>query len=75
MQPKQPLQYLAKNYEKELINFIQNGEGSYSFDVTLGKALKIEEGNDTLFEHLAKGGSVGIVIISLGIVCLIIGGI
>ena len=42
--------------------------------MTLGKALKIEEGNDTLFEHLAKGGSVGIVIISLGIACLIIGG-
>ena len=41
--------------------------------MTLGKALKIEEGNDTLFEHLAKGGSVGIVIISLGIACLIIG--
>ena len=43
-------------------------------DVTLGKALKIVEGNDTLFEHLAKGGSVGVVIISLGLVCLIIGG-
>ena len=64
----------GKSYKKELINFIQNGEGSIPVDVTLGKALKIEEGNDTLFEHLAKGGSVGIVIISLGIVCLIIGG-
>ena len=42
--------------------------------MTLGKALKIVEGNDTLFEHLAKGGSVGFVIISLGIVSLIIGG-
>ena len=63
----------GKGYEKELINFIQNGEGSIPVDVTLGKALKIEEGNDTLFEHLAKGGSVGIVIISLGIACLIIG--
>jgi len=64
----------GKSYEKELIKFIQNGEGSIPIDVTLGKALKIEEGNDTLFEHLAKGGSVGIVIISLGIACLIIGG-
>ena len=64
----------GKGYEKELINFIQNGEGNIPVDVTLGKALKIEEGNDTLFEHLAKGGSVGIVIISLGIACLIIGG-
>lgn len=64
----------GKSYEKELINFIQNGEGRIPVDVTLGKALKIVEGNDTLFEHLAKGGSVGIVIISLGIACLIIGG-
>jgi biopolymer transport protein ExbB len=57
-----------------LINFIENGEGTIPLDVTLGKALKIVEGNDTLFEHLAKGGSVGVVIISLGLVCLIIGG-
>lgn len=64
----------GKSYEKELINFIENGEGSIPVDVTLGKAFKIEEGNDTFFEHLAKGGSVGIVIILLGITCLIIGG-
>ena len=44
----------GKSYEKELINFIQNGEEGDSVDVTLGKALKIEEGNDTLFEHLLK---------------------
>ena len=35
--------------------------------------MKIVEGNDTLFEHLAKGGSVGAVIIALGVVCLLIG--
>jgi biopolymer transport protein ExbB len=64
----------GSNYEKGLANFIENGEGSIPVDVTLGKALKIVEGNDTLFEHLAKGGSVGVVIISLGIVCLLIGG-
>ena len=62
------------NYEKGLINFIENGEGTIPIDITLGKALKIEEGNDTFFEHLAKGGSVGSVIIALGIACLIIGG-
>lgn len=64
----------GSNYEKGLVNFIENGEGSIPVDVTLGKALKIVEGNDTLFEHLAKGGSVGTVIILLGIACLIIGG-
>ena len=62
------------NYEKGLINFIENGEGTIPVDITLGKALKIVEGNDTFFEHLAKGGSVGSVIIALGIACLIIGG-
>lgn len=62
------------NYEKGLINFIENGEGTIPVDITLGKALKIVEGNDTFFEHLAKGGSVGSVIIVLGIACLIIGG-
>lgn len=62
------------NYEKGLINFIESGEGTIPIDITLGKALKIEEGNDTFFEHLAKGGSVGSVIIALGIACLIIGG-
>ena len=44
----------GKGYEKELIKFIQNGEGNIPNDVTLGKALKIVEGNDTL-KHLAKG--------------------
>ena len=64
----------GRNYEKGLINFVTNGDGTIPVDATLGKALKMEEGNDTLFEHLAKGGSVGSVIIALGIACLIIGG-
>jgi biopolymer transport protein ExbB len=62
------------NYEKGLINFIENGEGLIPVDITLGKALKIVEGNDSFFEHLAKGGSVGSVIIILGLACLAIGG-
>ena len=64
----------GRNYEKGLINFVTKGDGTIPVDATLGKALKMEEGNDTLFEHLAKGGSVGSVIIALGIACLIIGG-
>ena len=62
------------NFKNGLIEFIETGTGSLPIDVTLGKALKIAEGNDTLLEHLAKGGSVGSVIILLGIVCLLIGG-
>jgi biopolymer transport protein ExbB len=53
--------------------FIESGEGNIPVDATLGKALKIAEGNDTVFEHLAKGGSVGVVIIALGLACLLIG--
>jgi biopolymer transport protein ExbB len=53
--------------------FIESGEGTIPADATLGKALKIVEGNDSIAEHLAKGGSVGIVIISLGVVCLLLG--
>lgn len=64
----------GRNFEKGLINFVTKGDGTIPADATLGKALRMEEGNDTFFEHLAKGGSVGSVIIALGIACLIIGG-
>ena len=53
--------------------FIETGEGNVPADATLGKALKIQEGNDSIAEHLAKGGSVGVVIIALGGVCLLLG--
>ncbi|MFT5826994.1 MAG: biopolymer transport protein ExbB, partial [Yoonia sp.] len=54
-------------------NFIQTGEGTIPVDATLGKALKMVEGNDSIMEHLSKGGSVGIVILGLGAICLILG--
>jgi len=54
-------------------SFIINNEGTVPLDATLGKALKIVEGNDTILEHLAKGGSVGVVILGLGVVCLLLG--
>ncbi len=52
---------------------IELGEGTIPADATLGKAMKMVEGNDTIAEHLAKGGSVGVVIVALGIVCLLLG--
>jgi biopolymer transport protein ExbB len=52
---------------------VESGEGYIPADATLGKALKIVEGNDSIGEHLAKGGSVGTVIIALGFVCLLLG--
>ncbi len=53
--------------------FIETGEANIPADATLGKALKIQEGNDSIAEQIEKGGSVGAVIIGLGGVCLVIG--
>jgi biopolymer transport protein ExbB len=53
--------------------FVESGDGTVPADATLGKALKIQAGDDSIGEHLAKGGSVGVVIISLGGVCLLLG--
>ena len=52
---------------------IDTNEGSLPADPTLGKALKIQESTDTIGEHLAKGGSVGYVIIGLGIISGLLG--
>jgi biopolymer transport protein ExbB len=54
-------------------SFVEGGEGNIPADSTLGKAQKLEDSNDTIAEHLAKGGSVGVVIIGLGALCLLIG--
>ncbi|HKK18276.1 MAG TPA: MotA/TolQ/ExbB proton channel family protein [Opitutales bacterium] len=59
-------------YSAGIRNLVETGEGEIPADPTLGKALKIEEGSDSLMEHLAKGGSVGVVIISLGGICLLL---
>lgn len=60
-------------YSKGIRQLVETAEGTVPADATLGKALKIVEGNDSIGEHLAKGGSVGMVIIALGIVCLLLG--
>jgi biopolymer transport protein ExbB len=65
---------LGETHENEIRQFIETGAGRIPLDPTLGKALKISKDNDSLAEHLAKGGSVGSVIIGLGFVCLILGG-
>lgn len=60
-------------YAAGIRSFVESGRGTIPADATLGKALKIVEGNDSIMEHLAKGGSVGVVIVALGVVCLLIG--
>ena len=61
------------SYAAGIKALIADGEGSIPADPTLGKALKIKEGNDSIGEHIAKGGAVGYVIIALGLACLVIG--
>lgn len=63
----------GEGYAEGIRGLLENGDGTIPADATLGKALKIEQGKDSIAEHLAKGGSVGYVIISLGIACLILG--
>jgi len=53
--------------------FIESGDGQIPADATLGKALKIQAGSKSIAEHIADGGSVGAVIIALGVICLVIG--
>lgn len=60
-------------YTDNIREFVTQSEGSIPADATLGKALKIAESNDSIAEHIAKGGSVGYVIILLGLTCLLIG--
>lgn len=59
-------------YVAGIRNLAEKGEGEIPADPTLGKALKIAESSDSIMEHLAKGGSVGVVIIGLGVVCLLL---
>ncbi len=48
------------------------GSGSLPVDGSLGNALKISATEDTLFEHLKKGGPVMVPIIGLGVIAVLI---
>ena len=63
----------GRAYGPGIRNLIETGEGELPLDATLGRALRIAESRDTVAEHLAKGGSVGVVIIGLGLICLSLG--
>ena len=63
----------GEGYGDGIRQFLETNDGVIPADATLGKALKIEQGKDSVTEHLAKGGAVGYVIIGLGLVCLLLG--
>ena len=60
-------------FSPSIRNFITQADGSIPLDATLGKALKMTESNDSWAEHLSKGGSVGVVILGLGLIGLLVG--
>ncbi len=51
---------------------VSSGNGSLPVDASLGNALKISATEDTLIEHLKKGGPVMVPIIGLGIAAVLI---
>jgi biopolymer transport protein ExbB len=63
----------GEGFAEGIRRLIETGEGTIPVDPTLGKALRIAEGDDSILEHFAKGGSVGVVILLLGAVCLLLG--
>ncbi len=60
-------------YASGIRQFIETGEGTIPADATLGKAMKIVQGDDSLGEQIEKGGVVGLVIIGLGLSCFLMG--
>lgn len=65
---------LGPRYSSGIRSLVESGSGTIPADATLGRALQIAESRDSILEHLAKGGSVGTVIIALGLVCLLLAG-
>jgi len=52
---------------------IADASAPLPLDITLGKAVQLREASETVFEHLAKGRTVGYVILGLGAVAFVIG--
>jgi len=63
----------GEGFASGIRSLIETQEGTIPADATLGKALKVAVSKETLGEHLQKGGSVGMVILGLGAICLVLG--
>jgi len=63
----------GEDFQSGIREFVENGKGSIPADATLGKALKVAVSKESLGDHLEKGGSVGVVILGLGAICLVLG--
>ena len=62
----------GQQFSRGIRDFIENKDGRLPLDPTLGKALKMAASKDSWLKHLSKGGSVGTVILVLGLICLLL---
>jgi biopolymer transport protein ExbB len=58
--------------EQGLIQLVKTGSGKLPFDPTLGNAQKIEKTEETLAEHISKGGPVMVPILGMALAALIV---
>ena len=65
----------GKKFHAPINSYIEKGSGFLPFDSSLGNALKVAEANESIIEHISKGGAVGLAIILLGLVSLTVGSI
>jgi biopolymer transport protein ExbB len=55
-----------------LVRLVKTGSGELPFDPTLGNAQKIEKTEETLAEHIAKGGPVMVPILGMALAALVV---
>lgn len=63
---------LDPSFGPGISNLVTTGEGVFPADASSGKALKFAQMEESIGEHVAKGGIWGIVIIVLGVIALIL---
>ena len=56
-----------------VVGLVEDGQGELPFDPTLGSAHKVQQAEDTLAEHIQKGGAVMIPILGLAGLALLVG--
>jgi biopolymer transport protein ExbB len=63
----------GKKFHSSINSYIDEGSGSIPFDSSLGNALKVADANESVVEHISKGGAVGLAIIFIGLLSLGVG--
>lgn len=53
-------------------DLMRNGRGEFPFDITMGNAAKVEETNETFWEHAMKGGAIMYPILGMAALALLV---